>query len=130
MPAPSPPLLSSPPGEDICRIPIAKGPGRRRQTQTELLLADVCNDALTTPSKLPDGYNLSSRRNQRPPLIEEEAENNRDDDKDMEEAGQPERTDIMDLSDDAPEPLDAALEAEIDPIGISFLAYLHSLVAT
>ena len=48
----------------------------------------------------------------------------------MEEAGQPERTDIMDLRDDAPEPLDAALEAEIDPIGISFLAYLHSLVAT
>ena len=128
-PAPSPSLLSSPPGEDIRLIPIGKGPARRRRTQTELLLADMCNDALPTPSRLPDGYNLHLQRNQRPPLIEEEAEDNRDDDEDMEEGGQPERMDIMDLSDDTPEPLDADLEAEINPIGISFSAYLHSLVA-
>ena len=47
----------------------------------------------------------------------------------MVETRPPEGVDIMDLSDDPPEPLDAALEAEIDPIGISFLAYLHSLIA-
>ena len=132
----SPPLLLSPPGEDVRRIPVPKAPGRRRRTQTELLLAESCNNNLLTPSKRPEGYHLRSHQAKQAPITEEAEEGEEeetgdrsDDDGDLVEPGPPEGVDIMDLSDDPPEPLDAALEAEIDPIGISFLAYLHSLIA-
>ena len=132
----SSPLLLSPPGEDVRRIPVPKAPGRRRRTQTELLLAESCNNNLLTPSKRPEGYHLRSHQAKQAPITEEaeegeeeETSDRSDVDGDLVEPGPPEGVDIMDLSDDPPEPLDAALEAEIDPIGISFLAYLHSLIA-
>ena len=86
-------------------------------------------------SKRPEGYHLRSHQAKQAPITEEAEEEEEetgdlsDDNGDLVEPGPPEGVDIMDLSDDPPEPLDAALEAEIDPIGISFLAYLQSLIA-